>query len=165
MQEVIILSSGYQPIGKVSVERAICLLYLEKAYSVKDSDKVVRSVSKTIPIPLVLILPDTKYVKLRNVAYSANAVKKRDNYTCVYCGKEEKKDLTIDHLIPRTRWEEIKAERDLEFSLNSFQNCVSSCKPCNQKKSNKLLVELGWPEIKPQKPLSPVEIDWGVLFS
>lgn len=164
MKEVLVLSSAYQPISKTSVEKAICLIYLGKAYSVKDSDRVLRSVSSEIKIPLVVVMPEAKYVKRRDIAFSKRSIFKRDGYTCVYCGEGAKDQLTLDHVIPKNRWEEIRKTRDIEFALNSFENCVTACRTCNQRKSNHLLSELGWEEITPKKPLALLEIDWDMLM-
>src|SRR5699024_5631580 len=40
---------------------------------------------------------------------------------------------TIDHVIPRSRGGE-----------HCWENCVASCAPCNHRKADKLLSELGW---------------------
>lgn len=51
----------------------------------------------------------------------------RDKYTCAYCGEEfSGYKLTIDHVMPRSRG-----------GKNVWQNCVTSCKPCNHRKSDR----------------------------
>lgn len=165
MSEVIVLSGAYQPTGTYTVEKAICLIYLGKAYSIKNSDKVVRSPSMEIPIPIAIVVPDGKYIKTKETTYSARLVKKRDGYKCVYCGDNERANLSIDHVIPKTRWKEISEKLGLAYKLNSFENCVTACKKCNQKKSDKLLSELGWADVTPRKPLSSMDIDWDQLLS
>lgn len=47
---------------------------------------------------------------------------KRDNYTCVYCGKYGN---TVDHVIPKSKGGEY-----------SFNNLVCSCKDCNNLKDD-----------------------------
>jgi 5-methylcytosine-specific restriction endonuclease McrA len=49
---------------------------------------------------------------------------KRDQNECVYCGS--KKDLTIDHVQPRSRG-----------GKNTWTNLVTCCSKCNIKKGNK----------------------------
>ena len=49
----------------------------------------------------------------------------RDKQVCQYCGVL-KFNLTIDHIIPKGR-----GGQDL------WENLVTACKPCNQKKGNK----------------------------
>jgi 5-methylcytosine-specific restriction endonuclease McrA len=36
----------------------------------------------------------------RRIRYWAQAVKRRDNYTCVLCGKRDPKNVDADHIIP-----------------------------------------------------------------
>ena len=49
----------------------------------------------------------------------------RDKWTCQYCGVETH-DLTVDHVMPRTRG-----------GAYSWENLVSACKPCNHRKGPK----------------------------
>jgi hypothetical protein len=164
VNEVIVLSSTYQVIGKASIERAICILFLQKGYALKNSDNEIKSVNQSIPIPTVIVMPDAKYVNIRRVSFCYSAVKRRDKYKCVYCGSAEKRGLTIDHIIPKRRWEELKVKRNIQYSLNSFQNCVTACLQCNQWKSDHLLSELGWQEVEAKEPLSTLDIDWQTLL-
>lgn len=56
---------------------------------------------------------------------------KRDNFTCVYCGrsvKEDKVKLHVDHIIPRS-----KGGKDV------FSNLATACEECNLGKSDVLL--------------------------
>ena len=62
-RQVLVFNSGFQPIGKVSVERAICLIYLGKAYSIKDTDQVIRSANSVINVPEYIAVPNAKYIR------------------------------------------------------------------------------------------------------
>ncbi len=54
---------------------------------------------------------------------------KRDRYTCAYCGGVfQHKDLSRDHVLARSRGGE-----------DSFENCVTACKSCNQLKGSRLV--------------------------
>ena len=56
---------------------------------------------------------------------------KRDNFACVYCGRnsfEDKVKLHVDHLIPRAKG-----------GSNKINNLVTSCQSCNNCKKDKLL--------------------------
>ena len=57
--------------------------------------------------------------------------------------------LTLDHIVPRSRWENIPKDRK-PSEFNSWENVVTACRECNTKKGSKLLSELRWkaPEIK-----------------
>lgn len=52
---------------------------------------------------------------------------KRDRYTCAYCGQRYPyKDLSRDHIVPRSRG-----------GVDTWMNCVTACRRCNQLKGNK----------------------------
>ncbi|GLS27794.1 HNH endonuclease [Marinibactrum halimedae] len=56
----------------------------------------------------------------------------RDNYQCMYCGGDfDFTDLSRDHVIPISRG-----------GKDRWQNVVTACKRCNQRKSNYLLSEI-----------------------
>jgi len=56
------------------------------------------------------------------------AIFKRDNHKCFYCGSEEK--LYLDHVMPKSI-----------FKWHDVYNLISCCKKCNFGKNNKLLLE------------------------
>jgi 5-methylcytosine-specific restriction endonuclease McrA len=56
----------------------------------------------------------------------AQAIFKRDNFTCQYCG--ELKNLSIDHIQPITKG-----------GTDKTINLITSCLKCNVKKQNKIL--------------------------
>ena len=76
-----------------------------------------------------------------SVKYSRDLVFKRDDYTCAYCGKRDRKDCTIDHVMPQS-----KGGKD------SFENCVTSCKKCNQEKDDLTIKEWGREHPNPKRP-------------
>jgi CRISPR/Cas system Type II protein with McrA/HNH and RuvC-like nuclease domain len=58
---------------------------------------------------------------------------KRDNFTCVYCGRSPKEDgvkIVVDHILPKS-----KGGNDL------YDNLATSCEECNSGKSDVLLSE------------------------
>ncbi len=50
---------------------------------------------------------------------------------CVYCGSTE--DLTIEHVVPLSRWGEFKLRRRV---LDNPSNRVIACHKCNAEKAN-----------------------------
>lgn len=58
----------------------------------------------------------------------------RDRHICAYCGKHFSNNnmLSKDHIMPKSRG-----------GANSWENCVTACRQCNSKKSNKTLKEAG----------------------
>lgn len=53
--------------------------------------------------------------------------------TCAYCGDGE--DLTVDHVVPISRWREVGMKRRV---LDNPSNRVTACRKCNLEKGNML---------------------------
>lgn len=71
----------------------------------------------------------------------------RDNHECQYCSS--KKDLTIDHVIPRSRG-----------GRHSFDNCTTACLNCNQAKADMTPEEWGvLPKNKPSTPIMGIVVN------
>jgi 5-methylcytosine-specific restriction endonuclease McrA len=63
----------------------------------------------------------------REVRFSRRNIFERDSNTCQYCGRRfSKSDLTLDHVVPRSR-----GGRD------SWENLVLACVNCNVRKGNR----------------------------
>ena len=62
-------------------------------------------------------------------------VHERDDYTCQYCAIDlTPETATVDHVLPVSRG-----------GLSDFDNLVSSCTPCNERKGNRTPDEAGMP--------------------
>lgn len=131
MQSVLVLNASYQPLSIVPAKRAVKLLVNNKATALDGSGRFWKSANGSIEIPYVILLNYiVKQGSIKPAAYSRRGVFVRDNHSCVYCGK---KATTIDHVIPRALG-----------GKDSFENCVAACGPCNNKKADKTLAQLGW---------------------
>jgi 5-methylcytosine-specific restriction endonuclease McrA len=144
-QPVLILNTTYVPISIRSVKDAICMVLLEKAQIIRSSvDDFIRSEKLSIPVPHIILLSNYYSVPKKSIRLNRNSILERDSYTCVYCGKKPAPSkLTIDHIIPRSRWTEVQADKKPK-EFNSWENLVTACKECNTKKGNKLLSEIKW---------------------
>lgn len=141
---IILLNADYTFLNFVDFKKALALMTKEKIEVIKFSDKEIKTFSGSVKIPSIIKLVYLiKSIYKRKILYSKNNIYLRDGYTCVYCGnKFEKNQLTIDHIIPKSRG-----------GKDSYLNCVTSCKSCNSKKSNKLIDELGLIlKFKPYEP-------------
>lgn len=157
---ITILDKNYVPIKIGTVKNGISLLFSEKAlvidptfntytiwewieYSKTNKDPtipVIRSASLNLVIPEVVIIPTymRKIEHLKKLKYSRNSVLKRDSFTCMYCGTvKNRHDLTVDHIIPRSKG-----------GKSVWLNIVTSCKPCNTKKADKTLQDVGMKLLK-----------------
>ncbi len=151
--DVLVLNSGFIPIRIASARDAICLLTSEKAVPVLETDDIVRSPSISIKIPSVISILGYNELPKRKVVFSKLNIIYRDNMTCQFCGGRFMiRDLTVDHVIPGSRWQEVTG-KSLKTGYSTWENMVCACRWCNNKKGNRLLKELGWTlRIKPVEP-------------
>jgi 5-methylcytosine-specific restriction endonuclease McrA len=142
-KQVLVLNAGYEPLSLVSVRRAIVLLLREKAELVEATQQMLSSSQRTMPVPLVIRL--VHYVKLphRRVPATRAAVMLRDAFMCQYCGEAPgRHHLTVDHVVPRSRG-----------GRHDWDNLVTACKRCNQKKGSLLPEEAAMRLVR--KPVEP----------
>jgi len=146
---VLVLDKSYYPSHVTTVKEAVTSLCLDKArvldntwnhftfeqWAEQDSSiGAIRSPNTSIPLPRVICINDwhNKKRETRASKYSRASVFKRDNWTCQYCNKVgTKKNMTIDHIIPKSR-----------NGKNTFENTVTCCMKCNSIKGSKSLEEL-----------------------
>lgn len=154
--QVLVLSSTYQPLYTCGVERAIRLLYLGKAVSVKDSDETMRSPSVVMRIPsairlLVKAVVHRYYDAMRP---TRQAIFRRDDHTCQYCGTRA--NLTLDHVMPRARG-----------GKDTWENLVAACVSCNNRKGDRRPEECGMALRKQPKPPRALDVShdlWNKLM-
>ena len=130
---VLLLNASYEALTALPARRAVVMLLGGKADVVHDNptEIVVRSVDMAIRIPSVIRLREYVRIPYRaQVPMTRAALMHRDGHRCGYCNA---KATTVDHVIPRSRG-----------GAHSWENCVASCAPCNHRKADKLLSELGW---------------------
>ena len=142
MSRCIVLNGDFTFLNTVSWRRGVILALSGKTEVLKYADKVLhRSDGTEILVPLVLRLIKVIRMIYRNrVPYSKRNDMARDGHTCVYCGSRE--ELTIDHVIPASRG-----------GKTNFDNCVTACKPCNNKKNNRTPNEAKmWVRKRPYAP-------------
>ncbi len=126
--EVLVLNASYEPLNLISMRRAILLLIKDKAEIIEATDRMIRAASTELPQPLVIRL--RRYIKLPHhlsLPLTRRLVYARDQYTCQYCGGQfPASQLTLDHVIPKSRG-----------GQKIWENIVTACKRCNQKKGNR----------------------------
>lgn len=130
---VLVLNQDYQALSVCSVERAMILVWLQKAELVADrADRMLHSARDSFPWPTVVRLKRYIRVPYRRVLLTRRNVLRRDRHTCQYCGSTER--LTLDHVMPRSRG-----------GKDAWDNLVAACTPCNNKKGNHTPEEAGMP--------------------
>lgn len=152
------LNASYEPLTIIPARRAIRLVLDQKAEILEvDAERAFRSPRTELPFPTVIRLVRFVYVPRRFRRQVTNTfLFARDEYTCQYCGRPRAKlrgrqFLTRDHVRPISRGGD-----------NSWQNVVTSCSPCNNRKGNRLPSEAGMKLLtRPREP-NHVRLVWTV---
>jgi 5-methylcytosine-specific restriction endonuclease McrA len=99
-------------------------------------------------VPSVVVMTRYKWPKSKPIRYSKDNVFARDRGECQYCGlKLKRKDITLDHVIPRA-----------QGGTTSWENIVVACDTCNQKKRDKTPHQAGMKLLSlPKAPTSMPE--------
>lgn len=127
-QRVVLLNFDYTFNTYVSWQKAVCLIHRGKAEVVKKTDLIIRSVdsSKNMIMPKVIrLLKIIRELYRNKVPFKSQNIFIRDRFTCQYCGKSDGK-MTVDHVRPLSMG-----------GKNNFENCVTACNDCNQRKANR----------------------------
>jgi 5-methylcytosine-specific restriction endonuclease McrA len=161
---VLVLNRRWDPIQTTSVKDAIGLVAKGSAFVIDPAtfdrhdliswgevskamkvvgDGLIRSQHLAIVPPEVVVLTEYEGRGERSVVFSRKNIFKRDRYTCQYCGKQPgPEELTIDHVIPRSRG-----------GTSTWENCLLACVECNKRKADKTLEQAGMtPRKTPKKP-------------
>ncbi len=133
------LNASFEPLTIVPPRRAVRLVLDGKAEVLEeDGQRSFRSEHHSIPWPAVIRLVRYVHVPRRFRRQVTNTfLFARDDYTCQYCGRHKnelrgRQFLTRDHILPVSRGGE-----------NRWDNVVTSCSPCNNRKGGRLPGEAG----------------------
>ncbi len=164
-QQVLVLNRLWQAVNVCSARRALTLLFEGHAQVVASSgdgafqtfdfhqwrsfssdipgEESVHTVSFKIRVPRVILLLVFDRLPKKEVKFTRHNIFERDRNTCQYCGRTlDRKDLNLDHVIPRDRG-----------GPTNWENIVCSCIPCNTHKANRTPAEAEQRLIrKPKRP-------------
>jgi 5-methylcytosine-specific restriction endonuclease McrA len=133
------LNASFEPLTIVTTRRAVRLVLDGKAELLEsDVGRVFRSEERVVPCPSVIRLVRYVHVPYRFRRQVTNTfLFARDDYTCQYCGRRKsdlrgRQFLTRDHIRPISRG-----------GLNTWDNVVTSCSTCNNRKGGRLPSEAG----------------------
>jgi len=152
------LNASFEPLTILPIERALRLVIDSKAEILEvDSDRVFRSERSELPCPLVIRLVRFVHVPRRFRRQVTNTfLFARDGYRCMYCGRhrsefKNREFLTRDHVLPIS-----------SGGGNSWENVVTACSSCNNRKADHHLEECGMHlQCVPTEP-NYVELVWAV---
>jgi 5-methylcytosine-specific restriction endonuclease McrA len=152
------LNASYEPLTILPVKRALRLVIDRKAEILEvDDTKVFRSEKRNIPCPIVIRLVRFVHVPRKFRRQVTNTfLFARDAYRCQYCGRHRsqlrgREFLTRDHVVPMSLG-----------GLNNWENVVTACSPCNNRKGSHLPEEVGMHPAHPPHEPNYVELVWAV---
>lgn len=131
---VLVLNNSFEAVNVVSARRGLTLVLGGKAVVEVPSEVSVRTARLKIQLPSVIRLLVYRRVPLpQHRAISRKKLLLRDRHSCQYCGSPFlPKELTLDHVIPRSRGGE-----------SSWENLVACCHRCNNRKGSRTPAEAG----------------------
>jgi len=152
MEMTLLLNTTFEPLRVVHWKRAITLMWQDKVEVLEVYEKEIRGVSITIKLPSVIRL--LKMIRLKDshraVKFSRANIFARDKHRCQYCGQKSRtEELTFDHVIPISR-----------AGKKAWENIVTACLRCNNRKSGRTPEEAGMRLIK-----LPVKPKWSPTFT
>ena len=118
------LDASYRPIEIIEGLKGFSMVYTGRAQVVENH---THQLSALFYYPSVIVLK--KYIRKKPVYLSPTRanIYWRDEHKCQYCAQTfEYNDLTLDHVIPKSRG-----------GQKTWNNIVTCCKGCNQKKGPK----------------------------
>ena len=148
---VLVLNQNYQPLNVCRVRRAIVMLLQGRAELIENNSSPVRSAGFSITSPSVVRIDHHIRYRRPQVKLTRQRVFIRDGFMCLYCGTKSR-ELTLDHVTPRHKG-----------GTHTWDNIVSACKRCNQRKAGRTPTEAGMQLLK--KPFKPTNINQYVTYS
>jgi len=142
MQEKILrLNLAGQPIEWLQWQDAVCLYARDlvawqlggTVKHVKGGRSRIDGNQTVISLPAIVACDGKKIAPMRNNPPLSNSgLFRRDKNQCLYCGnKFSTERLSRDHVIPKSRG-----------GQDRWENLVTACKRCNQRKGDSLLEEI-----------------------
>lgn len=141
------------PLGTLSWERAIVLVFSGKAEILEEYSVPIKTINVEIQRPSVIRL--TNWVKGKtntSIRFNKTNVYLRDKGKCQYCSKATTlKEATLDHVVPKAKG-----------GKTDWLNIVIACYGCNQKKKDLSLHEARMSLLN--RPSRPTNICIDTLF-
>ena len=152
------LNASFEPLTILSARRAVRLVLDRKAEILETDDaRAFRSERQDIPYPTVIRLVRFVHVPRRFRRQVTNTfLFARDGYCCQYCGRSRsqlkgRQFLTRDHILPISKG-----------GGNTWDNVVTSCSPCNNRKGDRLPAEVGMKLLCTPGEPNHVQLVWAV---
>ncbi|HXG67039.1 MAG TPA: HNH endonuclease [Blastocatellia bacterium] len=130
---VLVLNASFEPINVCTVRRAVVLILKGVAHAEEHYSHWLHSARFSMPTPSVIRLVEYIHIPFERKSLSRKNILLRDHNTCQYCLRVfAPQELTLDHVIPRSRGGD-----------SSWDNLVTCCRACNNRKGDRLAEEVG----------------------
>jgi len=147
----LLLNASFEPLKVIPLTKAVTLVLARKAVAEVESDVIFRSQYLTVRAPKVVrMLTMVKVPYRTRIPLTRSNLIARDKGLCGYCNKFTGNKGTIDHIMPRSKG-----------GRHEWENVVLSCSPCNGKKDDKTLAEMGWAPLP--KRIVPKGTAWIII--
>ena len=143
---VLVLNANFEPINVCGFQRALGLMFSEKASLILNGRGTIKTARTVYPIPSVIRLHRMVQRPHPKVSLCRREVFRRDHYTCQYCGKNTV-FLTVDHVQPKHLG-----------GRHTWTNLVAACPSCNHRKGGRTLLESGMTLLRPPKEPSQAAV-------
>lgn len=161
-EKVLVLNRSWVAVNVSTVRRALTLVYqnvarvvapndystydfegwIEASHEARDGHRIFCA-TRSFCVPEVIVLSNFNGRFSKEVRFSRRNIFERDENTCQYCGKKfDRSELTLDHVIPRSRG-----------GTSTWTNIVLACLKCNMRKGDRLPGELNMKLLR--KPIKP----------
>ncbi|MBI5631264.1 MAG: HNH endonuclease [Elusimicrobia bacterium] len=159
MSHVLVLNRSLLAVQVASLERALTLLYLDRAavvdeeyrtYNFQDWAELSKALADhpegfihtptlRLAVPEVIALRFFDKVPLQAVPFTRRNIYHHYGYRCCYCGRRlPTSELNLDHVLPRSRG-----------GGADWSNIVTACIPCNLRKASRTPIEAGMAMVIP----------------
>jgi len=129
---VLVLNASYEPINICGARRALVLVLKGVAHTEEAHGLQLHAQRSRVAMPSVIRLLEYRRIPHQTRALSRKNILLRDRNTCQYCGTLlSPSDLTLDHVIPRSRG-----------GASTWENLVACCHGCNRRKGNRMLNDI-----------------------
>ena len=147
-RRTLVIDSSFRPIKIINWKRAIYYIVSNRGFSIDEyEDFTINSIKFSINVPKILQVRGKNPIDFSNreVSLTNSNIFIRDNHTCAYCVKRfQHKELSVDHIIPKCQGGE-----------NTWENLVTSCNKCNNKKGGRTPQEAKMP-----LKIQPTKLNW-----
>lgn len=126
--KILVLNITYEPIGITNAKSVLKKVLSGNNLTIERYYPYTYRTAGNSVIQIPAVVRTHRYISIKSFnrkSCSKSDIYERDGYLCVYCGIKPS-ILTVDHVVPKSRG-----------GLSTFDNLVTSCSSCNNKKGDR----------------------------